>query len=159
MTLTESLLPKLSDWKPAGDGRHSLSAAFPEAGWTVHISADKADSLSCLVWELTLARTNDAPLDSFTPRAWAEGVANRVTGLLEPLKLIEVDDVRNEAILRSESPAKKGERVAYYEVKLFGANRALVRRYAASRAESGREQVAFALTHEVLAKLAGDIAG
>jgi hypothetical protein len=158
MTLTESLLPKLSEWKPAGAGRHSWSAAVPEAGWAVHLSADKADTLSCLVWELTLARTGNTP-EGFTLRAWAEGVAKRATGLLEPLRLLEVDDARGEALLRSDSPAKKGEWVAYYEVRLFGTDRATIRRFAASRTESGREQVAFALTHEVLAKLAGDIAG
>lgn len=158
MTLTESLLPKLSEWKPAGAGRHSWSAAIPDAGWTVHLSADKADTLSCLVWELTLARTGNTP-DGLTLRAWAEGVAKRVTGLLEQLQVLEVDDACGEALLRSDSPAKKGERVAYYEVKLSGTNRATVRRFTASRVASGREQMSFALTHEVLAKLAGDIAG
>jgi hypothetical protein len=158
MTLPESLLPKLSEWHPADVGRHSLSVAAPEAGWTVHLTADKADTLSCLVWELTLARTADAP-EGLTLKAWAEGVAARTTGLLESLKLLEVDDIRGEALLRSESPAKKGERLAYYEVRLFGLDKAVVRRYQASRTESGRDQVGFALTHEVLAKLAGDIAG
>lgn len=158
MTLTESLLPKLSEWRPAGAGRHSLGAAIPEAGWAVQLTADKADSLSCLVWEVALARTGAAP-EGLTLRAWAEGVAKRATGLLEPLKLLEVDDARAEAVLRSESPAKMGERLAYYEVRLSGLDRATVRRYAAGRAAGGREQVAFALTHEVLAKLAGDIAG
>jgi hypothetical protein len=158
MNLTESLLPRLSEWKPAGAGRHSWSGAIPEAGWTVQLTADKADSLSCLVWELALARAGAAPA-GLTLRGWAEGVAARATGLLEPLKLLEVDEARGEAVLRSESPAKRGERLAYYEVRLAGLGRATVRRYTASRAAGGREQVAFALTHEVLAKLAGDIAG
>jgi hypothetical protein len=124
----------------------------------VTLTADRADTLSCLVWELTLARTGAAP-EGLTLRGWAEGVAARATGLLEPLKLLEVDEARNEALLRSTAPAKKGERVAYYEVRLFGLDRAVVRRFTADRAQSGREQIAFALTHEVLAKLAGDIAG
>jgi hypothetical protein len=158
MTLTESLLPKLSEWRAAGAGRHSHAIALPEAGWTVNLTVDRADSLSCLVWELTLTRTGDAPADS-TLRNWAEGVAKRATGLLEPLRLLEVDEIRGEAMLRSDAPAVKGERLAYYEVKLFAPDRAVVRRFTASRSESGREQVAFALTHEVLAKLAGDIAG
>src|SRR5215475_14315164 len=128
MTLTESLLPKLSEWHPAGAGRHSWSAAVPEVGWAVHLTADRADTLSCLVWELTLARTGAAP-DGLTLRAWAEGVAERATGLLEPLKLIEVDTERNEALLRSAGPAKKGERVAYYELRLHGLDRAVVRRF------------------------------
>ena len=158
MTLAENLLPKLSDWKPAGSGRHSWVAAAPEAGWTVQLTADKADSLSCLAWELSLTRTGEAP-EGLTLRGWAEDVAKRATGLLEPLRLLEVDDTRGEVILRSDSPAKMGERLAYYEVKLTGTDRATVRRFNASRTERGREQVAFALTHEVLAKLAGDIAG
>ncbi len=158
MTLTESLLPKLSEWKPAGTGRHSLAAAFPAQGCTVYLVADKADTLSCLVWELTLSRSGDASA-GLTLKAWAEGVAARVTGLMEPLKMLEVDDARGEALLRSTSPAKKGENVTYYEVRLFATSRAEVRRFSANRIESGRDQVAFALTHEVLAKLAGDIAG
>ena len=157
MTLPENLLPKLSEWHPAGGGRHSLSVAAPDAGWAAHLTADKADTLSCLVWELAVARTGEPPA-GLTLRAWADGVAGRVTGLLEPLKVLEVDDTRGEALLRSESPAAKGERLAYYEVRLFDRSRAEVRRFAATRA-GGREQVAFALTHEVLAKLAGDIAG
>ncbi len=156
MTLTESLLRKLSEWRPTGSGRHTLAAAAD--GWTAHLAADKADALACLVWELTLARTGDAPA-GLTLKAWAEGVAARATGLMEPLKVLEVDDARVEALLRSEAPAKKGERVAYYEVRLFGLTRATAQRFAATRTESGREQMPFALTHEVLAKLAGDIAG
>lgn len=158
MTLTESLLPKLSDWKPATAGRHVLNVTTPEAGWSAHVTADKTDTLSCLVWELTLARTGAAP-EGTTLKGWAEGVAKRATGLLEPLRLLEVDDVRSEALLRSDAPTKKGASVAYYEVMLSGTDRAVVRRFTADRTQSGREQIAFALTHEVLAKFAGDIAG
>jgi len=158
MTLTESLLPKLSEWRPAGGGRHSWAASFPDAGWTVRVAADRADTLSCLVWELTLGRTGEPPA-GLTLKAWAAAVADRVTGLLEPLKVYEVDEARNEAILRSEAPAKKGEALAYYEVRLGGLTSAAARRYTGSKTASSRTQVAFALTHEALAKLAGDIAG
>lgn len=158
MTLTEKLQQKLSEWTPQGTGRHALAVAAPEAGWSATVTADRADTLSCLVWELALTRTGPAP-DGPALGAWAGAVAKRATGLLEPLRLLEADDARGEALLRSDAPAKKGERVAYYEVRLFGTDRATVRRFAADRTQSGREQVAFALTHEVLAKLAGDIAG
>lgn len=158
MTLAEKLLPGLGDWRPAGRGRHSWSESFPDAGWTVHVSADKIDSLSCLVWELTLTRTGDAPAGG-TLKGWAEAVAKRATGLMEPLTVHEVDTTRDEAVLRSQAPGKRGEQLAYYEVRLHGLTKAVVRRYAADKAVPGREQVAFALTHEVLAKLADDIAG
>lgn len=158
MTLAEILLPKLSEWRPAGAGRHSWSEVAPETGWTTHVAADKVDSLSSLVWELTLTRTADAP-EGLTLQGWAAGIADRVAGLMEPLSLYEVDTTRQEAVLRSESPSRKGEKLAYYEVRLHGLTRAVVRRFNATAAAPGREQVAFALTHEALAKLAGDIAG
>lgn len=158
MTLAETLLPKLSDWRPAGAGRHTWSETVPDVGWTVHIAADKTDSLSCLIWELTLTRANDAPA-GLTLKDWAAAIADRVSGLMEPLKLYEVDTTRNEAVLRSEAPSARGDNLAYYEVRLNGLARAAVRRFAATKTAAGREQVAFALTHEVLAKLANDITG
>jgi hypothetical protein len=158
MTLAENLLPKLSEWRPAGEGRHSWVGAFPAAGWTVRLTADKTDTLSCLVWELTLTRTAEVPA-GLGSKEWAAQVASRVTGLLEPLTLHEADEGHAEAVLRSTSPARKGESLFYYEIRLSGLTTAVVRRYSASKTVSGRTQVSFALTHEVLAKLAGDIAG
>jgi len=78
---------------------------------------------------------------------------------MEPLKVHEVDGHRDEAVLRSVAPAKKGEALAYYEVHLQNLTTAVLRRYTASKAASGRDQVPFALTHETIAKVVGDIAG
>jgi hypothetical protein len=139
-------------------GRHSWSETLPEAGWTVRIAADKTDSLSTLVWEMTLIRSTEPPAN-LTLNAWANAIAHRTSGLLEPLTLHEVDETRQEALLRSQAPAVRGEALSYYEVRLTGLTTAVVRRYTASKTDSGRSQVAYALTHEVLAKLAGDIAG
>ena len=158
MTLAENLLPKLSEWRPALGGRHSWSEGFSEAGWTVTLTADKVDTLSCLMWELILARTADAP-EGLTLGAWAAAVADRVSGLMEPLTVYEIDETQQEAVLRSEAPAKKGDALAYYEIRLHGLGKAVVRRFTGSKSKSGREQVPFALTHEALAKLAGDITG
>jgi hypothetical protein len=157
MTLPETLLPKLSDWRPAGTGRHSWAETFPAEGWTVRVSADKADSLSCLVWELTLLRTAEPP-EALTLQSWAAAVASRVTGLMEPLTIHEIDELHGEAVLRSVAPAQKGEFRTYYEVHLTGTTTAVVRRFTGSSTTPGRTQVAFALTHESLVKLAGDIA-
>jgi hypothetical protein len=158
MTIAEKLLPKLSEWQPAGAGRHSWSTDLPGAGWNLHLAADRADSLSCLVWELTLTRTGNAPA-GLTLNSWAEGIVSRVGGLMEDLKIYEIDPLANEAVLRSDSPSSRGAKLSYYEVKLHGSNRAVVRRFAAGKAKPGRDQVAFALTHEVLAHLVEDIAG
>src|SRR5690242_11389575 len=112
MTLPEALLPKLNDWRPAGDGRHSWAEAIPAAGWVVRIAADKADSLSCLLWELTLVRSGD-PAAGLTLGGWATAIAARATGLMELLKVHEVDDLRSEAVLRSVAPAARGDVLSY----------------------------------------------
>ena len=158
MTLAEALRAKLADWTPAGGGRHSLSHTDPDAGWAVAVSADRTDTIGCLAWELSAARTGPAPAGA-TSRGWAEAVAGKATGLLEPLRVLEVDPTEDLAVLRSDGPAVAGDEVKYYEVRLHGTERATVRRYQASKTQGGRTQVPFALTHEAVAKLAGDLCG
>jgi hypothetical protein len=156
MTLAEKLHPKLSEWKPTARG--TWAEAFPADGWAVSLTADHNDVVGTLAWELTLTRTADAP-EGLTPRAWADGIATRSSGLMERIKLLEVDAERSEAVLRSDTPSKKGTAVSYYEIVLDGTAKATVRRYQADRkAGTKREQVPFAVTHEALAKLVGDIA-
>jgi hypothetical protein len=157
MTPRKTLPEKLSEWRPSGTGRHVLSSA--ENGWTVTITADRADTVGCLVWELALARKEPAPA-GLTLRTWAEQTAKRVTGLIEPLVVHEVDEARGEALLRSQSPAQRDEHLLYYELLLRGTGLATLRRYQARHAPgSHREQVPFGLTHEVLARVASDLAG
>jgi len=110
------------------------------------------------VWELVLERTAEPPAE-LTLKGWAGAIAARVSGLSEPLLVYEIDDTRGEALLRSTSPARKDEALAYFELRLAGLKSATFRRFAALRNAAGRAQVPFALTHETLAKLAGDIAG
>ena len=157
MTLDEILLQKLSDWHPDA-GRHTFSESA--AGWAVNVVVDRQDTVGCLVVDLSLTRTAIEPPTDLTLRAWAERIAGRASGLLESLKVLEIDDTHSVAVLRSDKPARKGETIAYYEVRLTGTTAASVRRYQIiAKANQPREQVAFAVTHEALAKLVGDIAG
>lgn len=151
MTLAEKLLLELNDWRPSS--RDTLTV--DHAGSVATITADRNNELGLLAWEISVERP--AP-DGATLRGWAESIAARSSGLLERLRMLEVDDSRSEAILRSDRPTEKADALAYYEVRLHGTTRATVHRYRADRAAGGkREQVAFALTHEVLAKLIDDI--
>ena len=85
-------------------------------------------------------------------------MAERATGLLETLKVVEIDANRGEALLRSESPASRGEQLAYYEVMLGNGGNASLRRYSAPLTGTGkRDQQSFAVTHEAIAKLAFDL--
>jgi len=78
---------------------------------------------------------------------------------MEPLAVLEVDVMRNEALLRSDTPAERADKLFYYECLLSGTGPATLRRHQNTRLPgSWREQVAFALTHEALAKVAADLA-
>ncbi|MCZ2344174.1 MAG: hypothetical protein LC104_20620 [Bacteroidales bacterium] len=155
MTLAEILQPKLADWRPTGHGRQCWSESFAEAGWTVTLTTDQTDTLSCLVWELSLTRIDPSPCPGQNVRSWAERMAAQVSGLMEPLTLIEADTTQDRAILRSVTPAHKGDHLFYYEVSLTGTTQATLRRYRIhTDGNSRREPIAFALTHEALAQVA-----
>ena len=158
MTLAETLLPKLSEWTPTGPGRHSWSQSLGDCGWVVHLTADRVDSLGCLNWEISLVRAGAEPIANAALKVHAENITNRATGLLEPLYFVELDETRCEALLRSETPTIRGAARAYYEVILTAGQKITFRRFVNNPAKSPkREQMAFALTHEVIAKLVDDL--
>jgi hypothetical protein len=153
MTLEETLLQNLAEWR-FDNGRQTLTVAHPETGWTGTVAADCSDRVGCHLWEVNLTRPETAPAAAdLTTRA--ERLASRATGLMEPLRLIEVDVQGDTALLRSAVPQKRGDDLFYYEVLLRSAG-AGVRRYQSS-AKGARQQVAFPLTHEATAKLAADL--
>jgi len=157
MTLDEILLQRLGSWRPP-EGRHDLTVADEAPGWAVTVTADRCDEVGCLMWELNLRRASAAPPRAVTLNDWATNVAARVMGLLEPLKVIEVDDAQNEALLRSSAATQRGGKLYYYEVLLRGTSEACFCRYQGKPNNAGpREQVPFALTHEALVKLTADL--
>lgn len=160
MTLNETVLRKTADWRPSGGEKQTLSIPDDGSGWTVTVTANRCDELGCLVWELGLRRASAATeTGNDAPRVWAEGAARRVTALLEPLKVVEVDLLKQEALLRSNEPVARAGASFYYEVHLKGNTEASVRRFQAAR-QGGqrREQVLFPLTHEALARVVSDLA-
>jgi hypothetical protein len=155
MTLDATLLQKLAKWRP-DSGRQTLEVAAPDGVWAAAVTAECVDLVGCRLWELTLRRSAPPAGDL---KARAEQVAGRVTGLLEPLRLLEVDAGRGVALLRSGTPSQWADGVFYYEVLLHNDGTTTVRRYQApTQGEPRRQQTAFTLTHEALAKLVRDLA-
>src|SRR5581483_7994797 len=112
------------------------------------LTADRADTVGCLATELGVARAaGPEPASAAALTQRAVRTAQRVTGLLEPLKVIEVDATRSEAVLRSERPAIRGDHLFYYELLLRGAQSATLQRYRAPKTGGRRETVSFPLTH------------
>ncbi|MFO0878812.1 MAG: hypothetical protein U0840_15830 [Gemmataceae bacterium] len=155
MTLDETLLQNLANWRPAGPGE-KLSVAPPDSDWKIEIQAQAVDGVGARLWEVVLDRrsstTDLRPLED-----QAQYIASRVTGLLEPLRVVEIDILAGLAQLRSEAPATRGASRFYYEVVRHTGGRTEVRRFE-SAGSARRERVLFSLTHEAIAKLATDLA-
>jgi hypothetical protein len=128
------------------------------SGWAVELQADRCDELGCRVWEVTLRRTRKPASPSSALQDWANRAVERVTSLLEGLRVVEVDPQRNEALLRSSTPARRERTVSYFEILLRGTKSATLRRFHAYQ-EPGhrREQISFPITHEALAKVVADL--
>jgi len=160
MKLAETILPKLVEHRPSSPGRYSLTHVDAASGWSVVATIEKADALSCQLWELSLQRANPATSDFAAMKNWAKAIAERVSGLMETLRVLEIDDVKHEAVLRSESVTERTDKRFHYEVKLSGVRAATLRRFQAGKdSHSKREQVPFVLTHETLGKFLDDVAG
>lgn len=155
MSLDALLLEKLAKWRPH-NGRETLAVGDAAGGWHAAVIADCADVVGCRLWELSLRPAAETPPIDLP--AHAEQVCQRVTGLLEPLRLVEVDGLRRTALLRSQEPGQLGGERFYYEVLLEGNGGVSVRRYQTPQeGQPRRQQVAFTLTHEALAKLVHDL--
>lgn len=154
MRLNEAILARIADWRPE-PGRQTLFVPDAGSGWTVSLAADRNDELGCLAWELALRRAGAPPEGTDALRAWAERAARRVTGLPEPLTVIEVDAQRGEAMLRSHEPTRRGDVLYYHQVILQGSTTATLRRYQSSPAgERPRvQQATFPITHEALVRV------
>lgn len=155
MTLDETLRQKLADWRP-DTTRQTLTVADADSDWKVTITADRVESLGGLLWEVALERLSTAPEIPLAQQA--ERISSQVTGLLEPLRLVEIDAHRNLAQLRSTAPAARGNDLAYYEVLREANGSTQLRRYQHTTPGGKRQQIPFSLTHEALAKLVADLA-
>ena len=148
MTLENILRQQLNNPEPGG-------FHVQADGWNITVAAEKKDSLSCALNELTLEKAS--PIKEEV-RAWAMRIADRATGLMEPLRLIEADAKQGKAILRSDVPAQRDGKTMYYELLLTRTDRtsATLHRFAGQVGEK-REAVPFVLTHDAIVKLASDI--
>ena len=157
MTLNEIVLQKLAEWQSPAGGRQTLCIPDESAGWLVEIAAEDHNTLGCAVWELTVRRTAPPATTDENLAGWANRIASRATGLLEPLTVVEIDGLRNEALLRSKEAARRKNELYYYEILVQGVSQARTRRYRASEDGGRREQVSFTLTHESLARFVSDL--
>jgi hypothetical protein len=150
MTLENTLIKSLSEWRP--DSRATLAVKEKDSPWTVQVTADRCELLGAQVWELAVARAG-AP-EGLKMVDWAQRIATNTSGLQEPLRVLEIDEQMQQALLRSEAPVERDGKVSYYEVQVKGTTGATLQRFQANRdSTTRREQIAFVLTHETIARV------
>jgi len=147
MTRDDTALRNPANWRAEGD---FLVYQATDAPWTAAVKATALDAIGCRLWEVQATRADGATVDL---KATAELLAGRVTGLLEPLRLVEADNEYGLALLRSDAM----DQASYTELLLHRDGGFELRRYRAATPGQRRQQVAFSVTHEALAKLLHDL--
>jgi hypothetical protein len=154
MTLDAKVRPKLNELPPVNGTRQRFDLTVPELG-KVALDVQTLEKLGAELWELTV---EPAAPRTLALADHAKVLAARLTGLLEPLTLIECDTVRGEAMLRSQQPAKQENDLFFYELMVRQEGQSTLRRYQHQIGNTPRKQVPFVLTREALAKGIADLA-
>ena len=113
------------------------------------------DTLGCAFtrFELRSGKLASASIDQL--KKVSEGLAARLTYLLEPIKLIEVDADQCVAQLRSSPPQREPEMTTYYELLVRRGGELTLCRWMKAPA-SERQSVAAQVTREVFLRLVND---
>lgn len=106
---------------------------------------------------LDYASTDRRDLSTDALRSWGDRLVARLTYLMEPLVVLEVDAQAGEAELRSQTPTPRGERRSFYEVRLRREGSLHLQRVAFDEATRRRQVVPCQMTLEVLERMADDL--
>ena len=97
----------------------------------------------------------DLSLDAV--RAWGDRIAGRLTYLMEPLVVLEVDPVGGDVELRSRTPSTRDDVRSFYEIHLRRDGSLNLRRFAFDSSDRTRGVVPCRLTGEALERLVDDL--
>jgi len=151
--LDEILLEKLANWRP-DTANPTLDVIDTPGNWRVTVEPQAVDRIGADLHRLTVRPVNAVPRGSL--RDQAERLAHQVTGLLEPLRLVEIDEPLAVAQLRSVSPAPHANGVRYYEVERHADGTTHLGRFETHPGEGKRQSIPFSLTQEALGKIVRD---
>ena len=116
------------------------------------------DTVGLAFSSMEYADTSRTEWSSDALKAWGDRLSKKVTYLMEPLKVLEVNDQGGEVQMRSQSPTPRDTERAYYEMRLFRSGILRMERFVFDETTRQRRQVPCQLTRETLERLADDIA-
>jgi hypothetical protein len=149
MTLIEQIRESMAQAPAEASGstirvnQETLEVAVRLADW---------DRLGCLLEEIRLQANGGTPFQP-DPSSFVE----RITYLGETLQVIEAEDGRGHAILRSASPLRSDKTISYFEMTVDREEGLSLARYAYDRVRQERSIVAAPLTRETLERLLFDL--
>lgn len=155
MSNNNSLLKTLNELQAQGSFPQRMLVRDTAIAATAEMEVHQLDRLSM---EMSMLRVTPEKNMSDTLKARAETLARKVTGLIEKLNAIEIDDAKGEAMLRSDTPAAHDAQRMYYELMLNKQGATTLKRYQGSTVNAQRKEIPFVLTREALAKLISDLA-
>jgi hypothetical protein len=124
---------------------------------TLHLTA--LDTVGLAFSSFEFATSSRAEWTSEALNEWGTRLAGRITYLMEPLKVLEIDAGGGEVQIRSQSPTARDDQRGYYEMRLFRQGILRMQRFIFDETTRQRSQSPCQLTREVLERLADDIAG
>ncbi len=152
MSLADDVQRALDRVQASGSG--SLNLAVPPGSLRADLSA--VDQVGCSFRELALDTDALQGADTRRLEQCAASIASRLTYLLEPLRVLEIDDQARIVQLRSVPPSRQGNLHSYYEVQVREGGSIVLRRFEAVRGRP-RRHVDAHVTREVFTRLAHDL--
>jgi hypothetical protein len=129
-----------------------------DSGVRLTLNLTELDTVGLAFISMEFAGTSRTEWSSQALKDWADRLAKRVTYLMEPLKVIEIDAQGGEVQLRSQAPTPRADKRGYYEMRLFRNGTLRMERFAYDETTRERRPVTCQLTREVLERLADDVA-
>ncbi len=115
------------------------------------------DSVGAAFDCLEFTATDRQEWSSEALNGWGRRLADRVTYLLEPLKVVEVDTGGGQVQIRSTTPTPRADQHGFYEIRLTRQGVLRFERFGFDDATRQRRRRSCQLTREVLERLADDI--
>jgi hypothetical protein len=155
MTLSPKIAAALDARSEGGAFPCDVSVADGPYRLSLHLTA--AGSVGLAFASLDFAVADRPEWTTEALRAWADRLSARLTYLMEPLVVLEVDAAEGEVELRSQSPTVRGGHRAYYEVRLSKQGTLRLGRTVYDETERRRRPTTCQMTREVIERLADDL--
>jgi hypothetical protein len=155
MTLSQKIADAVEQ-HPVGSASSGLVTAEAD-GLKLTISLAALGHVGLAFRRIEFSQVDPVDLSPQALRAWGNRLSARLTYLMEPLVVLEVDAEAGKATLRSQNPTSKGDRRSFFEVQLYREGGLHLHRVAFDETTRVRKVVDSQMTLEVLERLTDDL--